>query len=138
MHALIIEDESMVALAIEEVLRCECGFTSFDIAPSAHAAIVAAAFRRPDIITSDVRLKRGCGISAVESICDGRAIPTIFITGNAADVTRRLPTFRVLEKPFSETALVAAVASAMLDISDGDARNRAHDDLSFGPRADLR
>lgn len=51
MHALIIEDESTVAFAIEGILR-ECGFTSFDIAPSAHSAIVAAALRRPDIITA--------------------------------------------------------------------------------------
>lgn len=34
MHALIIEDESLVAMAIEDALRA-CGFTSFDNAVSA-------------------------------------------------------------------------------------------------------
>lgn len=119
MHALIIEDESTIAFAIEEVLR-GCGFTSFDIAPSAHSAIVAAALRRPDIITADVVLKPGCGIATLEAISDGPAIPTVFITGNAADVARRITNPRVVEKPFAERALIAAVASAMMDQSDYD------------------
>ena len=33
MHALIIEDEYLAAMAIESVLR-DCGFTSFEVAPS--------------------------------------------------------------------------------------------------------
>lgn len=121
MHALIIEDESLIALAIEDVL-IQCGFTSFDLAVSAHSAIVSAALRRPDMITSDVQLKPGCGITTVQLICQGPAIPTIFITGNAADVTRRLPNYRVLNKPFSERALIAAVASAMLNAPGDDVR----------------
>jgi len=122
MHALVVEDESMIAMAIEEVLRAECGVTSVDVASSAHAAIAAAALRRPDLITLDVQLKPGCGISAVEGISHGSAIPTVFITGNVADVTRRLSNYRVLRKPFSEKALIAAVASAMLGVSERDAR----------------
>ena len=38
MHALIIEDDDLIAIAIEEVLR-ERGFTSFDV------AVVEARFR---------------------------------------------------------------------------------------------
>lgn len=115
MHALIIEDERMVARVIEDVLR-ECGFTSFDVAASAHTALIAAAFRRPDIITSDVELKPGCGIATVESISQGAAIPTVFITGHGANVTQRLPNYRVIDKPFTVTTLIAAVASAMLQV----------------------
>ena len=134
MHALIIEDESMIAFSIEEILR-ECGFTSFDIAPSAHSAVVAAALRRPDIITADLVLQPGCGIATLEAICDGPAIPTVFITGNAADVARRLPNSRVLEKPIVETALIAAVASAMMEISDHDVRITAKPNRGTDPRA---
>ena len=43
-HALIIEDEFMIATVIEYVLR-DCGFDSFDIAVSSEAAIAAAARR---------------------------------------------------------------------------------------------
>ena len=120
MHALIIEDERAVANVIEDVLR-ECGFTSFDVAPSAHSAVVAAALRRLDNITSDVQLKPGCGIATVESISQAAAIPTVFITGHVPDVMRRLPNYRVIDKPFTVAALTAAVASAMLEASADDA-----------------
>ena len=133
MHALIIEDESMTAFAIKGILR-ECGFTSFDIAPSAHAAVSAAALRKPDIITADVALKSGCGISALESICNGSTIPTVLITSNAAEVGRRFPDVCVLEKPFDDRALMAAVASAMLDASGYDVRITAKPDLRTRPQ----
>lgn len=60
MHALIIEDESMIAIAIEDALRT-CGFTSFDIAVSADEAVTAAALRCPDLITADVQLRPAAG-----------------------------------------------------------------------------
>lgn len=123
MHALIIEDESMVASVIEDTLR-QCGFVTFDVAPSAHDAIVAAALRRPDIITSDVRLKSGSGIDTVETIAGGTSIPTVFVTGHPADVEQRLPNYRVVAKPFTPGALTAAVASAMLEAS-GHAQDHA-------------
>ena len=61
MHALIIEDESLIAMEIEEVLR-GCGFSSFDFAVSAEEAVAAAARNCPDLITADVQLRPGCGI----------------------------------------------------------------------------
>ena len=112
MHALIIEDESMIAMAIEDILR-ELGFTTFDIAPSAQMAIDAAARRCPDLITSDVQLEPGCGITTVFQICADVVIPVIFITGNLADVTRRAPEYRALSKPFSVAQLSSAVAAAL-------------------------
>ena len=42
MHALIIEDESIIAITIEEVLT-SYGFTSFDIAWSEEEAVRVAA-----------------------------------------------------------------------------------------------
>lgn len=115
MHALIIEDEHFIAMAIEDVLR-QCGFTSFEFAESSQAAIDAASRRCPDLITSDVRLDPGCGIETVQSICSRATIPVIFITGNGADVTRRMPNHQLLDKPFSDVALTAAVAKALIDI----------------------
>jgi CheY-like chemotaxis protein len=47
MHALVIEDEALIAMAIEEALR-GCGFTSFDFAVSAEEAAAAAARKCPD------------------------------------------------------------------------------------------
>ena len=100
MHALIIEDESMIAIAIEDALR-GCGFTSFDIAVSADEAVTAAALRCPDLITADVQLRPGCGITAVQSICSDRPIPVVFITGSPGEVRIRMPGHALVEKPFS-------------------------------------
>jgi CheY-like chemotaxis protein len=112
-HALIIEDEFMIATVIEYVLR-DCGFDTFDIAASCEAAIAAATNRRPDLITADVQLNEGNGIEAVEAICDRPSIPVIFITGTAARVRERITEHAVLNKPFSEQTLQYAVAASML------------------------
>jgi DNA-binding response OmpR family regulator len=116
MHALIIEDESMIAIAIEDALR-DCGFTSFDIAVSADEAVTAAALRCPDLITADVELRPGCGIAAVQSICSERPIPVLFITGSAAEVKIRMPGYVLVEKPFSAHHIAEATKRTL------DARN---------------
>lgn len=107
MHALIIEDESMIAIAIEEALR-GCGFTSFDIAVSADEAVTAAARRCPDLITADVELRPGCGITAVQSICSQQPIPVLFITGSPGKVRIRMPGHTLVEKPFSADQVMTA------------------------------
>ena len=113
MHALIIEDEMMVAAAIEFVLR-DCGFNSFDVASSGYEAIRAAARRCPDLITADVILAEGDGIEAIRIICRKPAIPVIFITGYvAAEVRAMVPNYPVLTKPFSEQTLTYAVAASL-------------------------
>lgn len=108
MHALIIEDEALIAIAIEDALR-GCGFTSFDMAPSAGEAIAAAARRCPDLITADVQLRPGCGISAVEMICSAEPIPVLFITGTVGDVRLRMPGHPLVEKPFTARAIEDAI-----------------------------
>ena len=112
MHALIIEDESMIVMAIEDALRA-CGFTSFDIAASEAEAIAAAERRCPDLITADVQLRPGCGITAVQSICSGLPIPVIFVTGSPGQVRIRMPTHALIEKPFSAEQIVAAIGRAI-------------------------
>lgn len=111
-HALIIEDESFIALEIEDVLR-GLGFRSFDFAISPEDALDAASRRCPDLITSDVDLKPGCGISTVIRICNDAMIPVIFITGTGDEVRRRLPQRCILEKPFSDSQLTAAVQDVL-------------------------
>ena len=96
MHALIIEDESMIAIAIEDALR-GCGFTSFDVAVSADEAVMAAARKCPDLITADVELRPGCGITAVQSICSENPIPVLFITGSPGKVRMRMPGHALIE-----------------------------------------
>ena len=117
MHALIIEDESLIAMAIEDALR-GCGFTSFDVAVSAEEALTAAARTCPDLITADVELRPGCGITAFQSICTERPIPVLFITGRPGDVRMRMPGHPLIEKPFGTDDIVEAI-KLTLDNRDG-------------------
>lgn len=107
MHALIIEDESLIVMAIEDALR-GCGFTSFDVAISAEEAVAAAAHKRPDLITADVELRPGCGIEAVQSICSDMPIPVLFITGSPAEVRMRMPQHALIDRPLSAAHIIAA------------------------------
>ena len=116
MHALIIEDETLIAMAIEDVLRT-CGFTSFDVAVSAEEAVTSAAANCPDLITADVELRPGCGITAVQSICSQQRIPVLFITGSPDEVSLRMPGHALVEKPFDADHIVEAIK--FMDNRDG-------------------
>ena len=112
MHALIIEDEAMIAIAIEDALL-GCGFISFDCAASQAEAVAAAARRCPDLITADVELRPGCGITAVQSICSEQPIPVLFITGSPGQVRVRMPGHTLVEKPFTADHIMDATRRIM-------------------------
>lgn len=112
MHALIIEDESLIAMSIEGILE-DCGFTSFDVVSSTEQAIAAARLRCPELITADVQLNPGCGIDAVDQICGGPPIPVIFITGSPSQVASRKPNHPLIVKPFTREAVSKAVRLAL-------------------------
>jgi CheY-like chemotaxis protein len=96
---------------IEDRLR-DLGFTSFAFALDEEDAVAAASERCPDLITSDVRLRRGCGIDAVQRICDEKPIPVLYITGNATTVRERCPWAVVIQKPFVTADLGEGVRKA--------------------------
>ena len=110
-HALIIEDEFLTAELIEDRLRT-LGFTSFAFAMDEEEAVSAARERCPDLITSDVQLALGCGIDAVQRICDEKPIPILYITGTAMVVRERCPWAIVVQKPFGMADLREAVREA--------------------------
>jgi DNA-binding response OmpR family regulator len=112
MHALIIDDDPLIAMAIKDILR-DCGFTSFQLAVSVDEAVAAARERCPQLITADVELKPGSGIDAVQTICSESPIPVVFITGRADAARLRMPQHRVLSKPFRVSEVEAAVRGAM-------------------------
>ena len=116
MHALIIEDETLIAMTIEEILR-GCGFTTFDFATSGDEAVALASSSCPDLITADVELNPGNGIEAVNVICSGPSIPVVFITGTPKEVTRLMPLHPLVLKPFTEETLSSAVQMALAHLS---------------------
>jgi DNA-binding response OmpR family regulator len=116
MHALIIEQDTWIALMIEDALT-DIGYTSFDIATSDGEALTLASMKCPDLITSDVRLGEALVFDTVRSICSGRDIPVVFVTGTGWEVRERSPLLAVVQKPFAASALKAAVAQAVVQRS---------------------
>ena len=108
MHALIIEDEALIAMTIEEVLR-DCGFASLDTAISTEEAIACARRACPDLITADANLKPGSGMEAVNSICTSPSIPVIFVTARAEEFANGIPLYPWIMKPFSADTLIKVV-----------------------------
>jgi DNA-binding response OmpR family regulator len=112
MHALIIEDELLIALFIEEELR-DMGYSCVIVENEADA-VRAAERRWPDLITVEERLSQGSGIEAVRRICEQKMIATVYVL-SVPDVhlDRLSPGTVVLGKPFRSTELHHAVAQAV-------------------------
>lgn len=124
MYALIIEDDPLIALLMADLLR-ELGFTSFAFAATEAEAVAAARVRCPDLITADVQLAAGSGVSAVRAICRDHPAPVIYVTGSPAELAEE-PAAIVVAKPFTPGTLEPAVAAARrgLAILDGPSAGR--------------
>lgn len=106
-HALIIEDEILIALEVQGMLE-DLGYTSFDLAVSPAEALTSAKARRPDLITADLRIVGGTGLEAVRAITAVLGmIPVVYVTANA-DMLREEGAPVVVEKPIAWPALAAA------------------------------
>jgi len=108
MHALVIEDDPIIAMLIEDELH-ELGYRTVELASSEEEAIAAVAQTCPDLITSDGSLIAGSGAGAVRRIRASLKVPVIFITGDPERARDYVPGMPVLEKPFSIWQLIAAV-----------------------------
>ncbi|OYX34156.1 MAG: hypothetical protein B7Y99_06060 [Caulobacterales bacterium 32-69-10] len=110
-HALIVEDELLVALGLQSMLS-ELGFVSFAFAGTARQALEQARLQTPDLMTVDVGLLDGDGFEAVDAIeaaCG--PVVAIYVTGDSAASSRR-PGAVVLEKPVAVHTLAAALSRA--------------------------
>jgi CheY-like chemotaxis protein len=128
MHALIIEDEVLVALSIEDSLE-SLGFVSSQTVATEETAVTAACLHLPDLITADVRLAKGSGITAVRTILRDQQVPVVFITGNVEMVREQMHDAVVLQKPYHEKALRDAIAAARRRIT----ADSATDPTASGP-----
>ena len=109
-HALIIEDDELIAAAIQDELRA-LGYESFGVARSEREALVFADRQLPHFITVDAKLEEGSGIEALVKICARQAIPAVVVTGNPFQVL--LPGVVTLGKPFSSAAFAVAYEQAI-------------------------
>ena len=107
MHALIIEDELLIALLLEDLLRDQ-GYDSFAFAVTEDQAVAAADQAWPDLITADVHLRSGSGIAAIRRISNGRVPAVVYITGSRPDLDGVAGAV-IVDKPIDETNLRTAV-----------------------------
>lgn len=111
-HALIIEDESLVASTMVDLLT-DMGLTTFSIAATEAEAIACAAVRPPALLTVDIHLKQGNGVDAARRIRQLHShIPVLYVTATPLAVADD-PDAIALMKPFTREALANAVAYLM-------------------------
>jgi DNA-binding response OmpR family regulator len=107
LHVLIIEDEMLIGISVQHCLS-DIGFESFAFAGTETQALEQARLRRPDLITVDVKLLNGSGLTAASAVArEIGALPTIYVTGDpkALDGT---PGAVIVEKPFGPQDFQAA------------------------------
>jgi CheY-like chemotaxis protein len=114
---LIVEDETIVAMEIQDLLEAE-GWIVSGVSASGEDAIRKAEDGRPDLVLMDITLRGGMtGIEAADRILEGRIIPVLFLTA-AADQTgiRRIQERTAcgfVSKPFEERALLGEVRTLL-------------------------
>jgi signal transduction histidine kinase/CheY-like chemotaxis protein len=114
LYILYVEDDALVrdsALALFDAF----GMRHEAFASCADMEGALPSFERdPDILISDYRLPDGCtaaDVVAATSAAFGRALPLIVITGEMLSLD--LPDARILRKPVSPEALIAAISASL-------------------------
>ncbi len=111
-NILIIEDDELIADILAEMVE-EMGHTVAGIAETEKKAIALAAKTQPDFLICDVTLEEGSGIAAAEAICAARPVPHLFASGDIARVKAARPDAVILEKPFRQGDVAAAIDRAL-------------------------
>ena len=112
---LIIEDEPIIAMDIETIVR-DLGHDVTAIAVTAEDAVREALADRPGLVLADIQLADdSSGIDAVKDILAEFAVPVIFITAFPERLLtgeRPEPTF-LITKPFQRSTVKAAISQAL-------------------------
>ena len=112
---LIIEDEPIIAMDIETIVR-DLGHNVTGVAVTRDEAVQQAKARRPGLVLPDIQLADdSSGIDAVKDILGEFRVPVIFITAFPERLltgSRPEPTF-LITKPFQRSTVTAAIAQAL-------------------------
>ncbi len=112
---LIIEDEPMIAMDLETIVR-DLGHDVTGVAVTRDEAVAAVGERRPGLVLADIQLADdSSGIDAVKDILSEFSVPVIFITAFPERLLtgeRPEPTF-LITKPFQRATVKAAIAQAL-------------------------
>ena len=116
-RVLIVEDESLLSMAVEDALTCE-GYEVVGTARTEPEAVSLAVAHSPDLVLMDIRLAGNSdGIAAAALILERTGIRCLMATALTDDKTKaRAALVRPLgwlAKPYDEEDMVQAVAEAL-------------------------
>jgi two-component system, response regulator PdtaR len=117
-RALIVEDETMIALSLEADMH-ELGFHTCDLAANEQQAVSHTRSNPPDVVLMDVNLEGNReGIEAAKSLREACDAPIVFVTAcTDPDTVSRIhevvPGAPVLPKPVWRDRLADAVKAVM-------------------------
>jgi DNA-binding NarL/FixJ family response regulator len=111
-NVLIVEDEFLVALQLEDILT-DAGHTVVGIVPDQDGVrkLVAA----PQVALVDLNLRDGpSGPTIARQLAERFGTMIVYVTANPAQIGTPAPTaVGIVQKPFSQSAILAAVALAV-------------------------
>ncbi|WP_260508537.1 response regulator [Sphingomicrobium aestuariivivum] len=114
-EVLIIEDEPIIAMDIETIVR-DLGHNVTGVAVTRDEAVAQAKADRPSLVLADIQLADdSSGIDAVKDILADFRVPVIFITAFPERLLtgeRPEPTF-LITKPFQRSTVKAAISQAL-------------------------
>ncbi len=114
-RVLIIEDEPIIAMDIEAIVR-DLGHDVTGVAVTRDEAVAEAQANPPTLVLSDIQLAdNSSGIDAVQDILNDHDVPVIFITAFPERLLtgdRPEPTF-LITKPFQPATVKAAISQAL-------------------------
>lgn len=112
-RVLLVEDEFLVALDAEEILR-ELGCDEVDTAARVEAALEAVRGRRPDFAVLDVNLDGDTSYGVADALT-GLDTPFVLATGYDLEmaVLKRFGHPPVLRKPYDGQTMASAVVEAL-------------------------
>ncbi len=114
-RVLIIEDEPIIAMDIETIVR-DLGHDVTSVAVTRDEAVASALADRPGLVLADIQLADdSSGIDAVKDILAQFQVPVVFITAFPERLLtgeRPEPTF-LITKPFQRSTVKAAISQAL-------------------------
>lgn len=114
---LVVEDESIVALAVAQMIE-DCGYEVAGVVASGEQAVEMAGAHRPALILMDVSLRsRMDGVTAATTIAERYGIPSVFMTAFSEDTLVRRSgaslAAGILSKPFQAQDLKDVIVAAL-------------------------
>lgn len=113
---LLVEDETLIALLLEETLT-DAGYRVVSVSSASQAmTILDSGAQAFSVLVTDIRLTAGPGLTGWDIARHARrqhpALDVVYITGDGASdwIRQGVPRSLLLQKPFAPDQLIAALA----------------------------